>query len=202
MSGSWPLFESRCNLDKVRLKTLDLQLSGCFRLKHHRWHNVPLMSQCLIQTACLTDQFQTQNPESSLSDKARSCPTDSDLDLILILYTGPLETLSYISSAMKKFFFFFSEVSIHTEWNCSSFFSLCSNKRGLSLSLLFRALAKTCWSSQSKPELIRITGMFNFNSGYCPHLVEHFAAYVQSRNCLLISKSFLKCGVQKLLHFW
>lgn len=50
-SGSWPISESRCNLDKARLKTLDLQLSGCFRLKHHRWHNVPLMSQRLIQTA-------------------------------------------------------------------------------------------------------------------------------------------------------
>lgn len=92
-----------------------------------------------------------------------------------------------------------SEVSIHTEWNCYNFVSLCSNKRGLSL--LFRALAKTCWASQSKLELIRITGMFNLNSGYCSQLEECVAVYLQSSNRLLISKTFVKCRVQKLLHF-
>lgn len=40
MSGSWSLFESGCNLDQVRLKTLDLQLSGLFQTK------APQMTQC------------------------------------------------------------------------------------------------------------------------------------------------------------
>lgn len=102
MSGSCPLFESRCNLDQVRLKTLDLQLSGLFQTK------APQMTQCssdvtVFNPNSLPDR-SVPNPESCLSDKARSCPTDIDLDLILILDTRPLETRSYISSVMKKLY--------------------------------------------------------------------------------------------------
>lgn len=164
------------------------------------------MTQCSSDVTAfnpnsLTAQFQTQNPESSLSDKARSCSSDIDLDLILILDARPLETLSYISSVKRKLSSPPPPLSIHTEWSCSGFVSLHSNKRALSRSLLFRALAKTCWSLQSKPELIRITGMFNLNSGYCSQLEERVAAYLQSRNGLLISETFVKGGVQKPRRF-
>lgn len=161
------------------------------------------MSLCLIPAARLTDQFQTQNPESSLSDKARSSPSDTDSDLILILDTRPLEMLSYVSCVMKNLYSPslpppLRFPSILNETATTLFLYAATREDFLSC---FEALAKTCWASQSKLELIRITGMFNLNSGYCSQLEEHVAVYLQSRNRLLISKTFVKCRVQKLLHF-
>lgn len=155
------------------------------------------MSLCLIQTACLTDQFQTHNPESFLSGKARSCSTDTDLEFFFfflqILDTWLLEPLSRLSSVTRIC------ILAYPRWMKLFWFCLFTQQQERTFSCLsFWALAKICWSSQSEPELIRITGLFNLNSGFRSQLLEGVDAYLPARNCLLILETFVRCRVEKL----
>lgn len=194
MLESWPL----CNLDKVRLKSLDLQLSGLFPTK------APQMTQC-------SSDVTVFNP-NSLPD--RSVPNPQPWKFLIwqsqkllnrhrfgfffffffqILDTWLLEPLSRLSSVTRIC------ILAYPRWMKLFWFCLFTQQQERTFSCLsFWALAKICWSSQSEPELIRITGLFNLNSGFRSQLLEGVDAYLPARNCLLILETFVRCRVEKL----
>lgn len=162
MLESWPL----CNLDKVRLKSLDLQLSGLFLTK------APQMTQRSSDVTVFNPQpaWQISSKPTTLKVSYLAKPEAAQPTLIWTFFfpnSGHMSAgTAVLLSSVARICILASPYSIKLLWFC-----LFTQQQERTFSCLsFWALAKICWSSQSEPELIRITGMFNLNSGFCSHL--------------------------------